>query len=57
MCGNLQLEKIVEKAEEWVGKVEWMAMVNGELEAEQGRLISRVQPGTCIWLVTCIKRN
>ena len=35
----MQLEKMVEQAEEWAGKVEWMARVDGELEAERGRLI------------------
>ena len=39
MKGNVQLEKMVEKAEEWVGKIEWMARVDGELEAEQGCLL------------------
>ena len=39
MRGNVQLEKMVEQAEEWAGKVEWMARVDGELEAERGRLI------------------
>ena len=39
MRGNVQLEKMGEQAEEWAGKVEWMARVDGELEAERGRLI------------------
>ena len=30
----MQLEKIVEQAEEWVGKVEWIARLDGELKAE-----------------------
>ena len=30
----MQLEKVLEQAEEWAGKVEWMARVDGELEAE-----------------------
>ena len=34
MRGNVQLEKMVEQAEEWTGKIEWMARVDGELEAE-----------------------
>ena len=39
MRGNVQLEKMVEQAEEWAGKIEWMARVDGELEAERGRLL------------------
>ena len=35
MRGNVQLEKMVEQAEEWAGKIEWMARVDGELEAEE----------------------
>ena len=27
--GNVHLEQMVEKAEEWIGKVEWMSKVNG----------------------------
>ena len=30
----MQLEKIVEQAEEWAGKVEWMARVDVELKAK-----------------------
>ena len=39
MRGNVQLEKMVEQAKEWAGKIEWMARVDGELEAERGRLL------------------
>ena len=46
MRGNVQLEKMVEQAEEWAGKVEWMARVDGELEAERGPS-SKAWPGTC----------
>ena len=52
MRGNVQLEKMVEQAEEWVGKIEWMARVDGELEAERGHLLcmgpsGKARPGTC----------
>ena len=30
---------MTEKAEEWVGKVEWMSRVDGNKEVERGRLI------------------
>ena len=39
----MQLEKIVEQAEEWAGKIEWMARVDGELEAERGHLLLQGQ--------------
>ena len=26
--GNVHMEQMVEKAEEWIGKVEWMSKVN-----------------------------
>ena len=29
----------MEKAEEWIGKVEWMSKVNGLMEVERGRLV------------------
>ena len=36
MRGNIQLEKMVEQAKEWAGKIEWMARVDWE---ERGRLL------------------
>ena len=41
MRGNVHLMKMVEKAEEWVGKVEWMARVNGDMAVERGRMAYR----------------
>ena len=38
MKGNVHLMKMVEKAEEQVGQVEWMARVNGDMEVERGRM-------------------
>ena len=37
MRGNVQLEKMKEKAEEWVGKTEWMRRKDGQIELERGR--------------------
>ena len=34
----MHLMKMVEKAEEWEGKVQWMAMVNGNMEAKRRRM-------------------
>ena len=39
MRGNVQLEKMKEKAEEWAGKVEWMSRKDGQIEVERGRLV------------------
>ena len=39
MRGNVQLERVREKAEEWAGRTEWMSRVNGQIEVECGRLI------------------
>ena len=39
MRGNVQLERVREKAEEWAGRTEWMSRVNGQIEVERGRLI------------------
>ncbi len=39
MRGNVQMEKIREKAEEWAAKTEWMSRVNGQMEVERGRLV------------------
>ena len=39
MIGNVQLEKMKEKAEEWAGKTEWMSRKDGQIEVERGRLV------------------
>ena len=39
MRGNVQLEKMKEKAEEWAGKVEWMSRKDGQIEVDRGRLV------------------
>ena len=39
MRGNVQMERMREKAEEWAGKMEWMSRVNGQIEVERGRLV------------------
>ena len=39
MRGNVQLEKMKEKAEEWAGKTEWMSRKDGQIEVERGRLV------------------
>ena len=38
MRGNVQMERMREKAEEWVGKTEWMSRVNGQIAVERGRV-------------------
>ena len=32
MRGNVQMERMREKAEEWAGRMEWMSHVNGQIE-------------------------
>ena len=39
MRGNVQVEKMAEKAEEWAGKMEWMSRKDGQVEVERGRLV------------------
>ena len=39
MKGNVQFERMREKAEEWAGRTEWMSRVNGQIEVERGRQI------------------
>ena len=39
MRGNVQMERMREKAEEWAGRTEWMSRVNGQIEVERGRLV------------------
>ena len=39
MRGNVQVEKMAEKAEEWAGKMEWMSRKDGQIEVERGRLV------------------
>ena len=39
MRGNVQMERLREKAEEWAGRTEWMSRVNGQIEVERGRLV------------------
>ena len=36
MRGNVQMERVREKAEEWTGRTEWMSHVNGQIEVERG---------------------
>ena len=36
---NVYLEKMANKAEEWVGKVMWMSRVNGQVEVDRGRTV------------------
>ena len=36
---NVHLEKMANKAEEWVGKVKWMSRVNGRVEVDRGRMV------------------
>ena len=45
MCS---LKKMVEKAEEWIGKVEWMARVNGEVEVECRRMAWELMAKPCL---------
>ena len=40
--GNVHLEKMVNKAEEWVGKVMWMSRVNGQVEVDRGRMVRKL---------------
>ena len=35
LCGNVHLEKMANKAEEWVGKVMWMSRVNRQEEVDR----------------------
>ena len=35
----MHLKKMVEKADEWVDKVNWLARVNGETEVECGMMV------------------
>ena len=37
--GNVQLEKMAKKAEEWIGRVTWMSRVNGQVEVDRGRMV------------------
>ena len=37
--GNVQLEKMKEKAEERAGEAEWMSRKDGPIEVERGRLV------------------
>lgn len=39
---SMEIYNMIEKAKEWAGKLEWMAMVDGELEAEHSCLIWEV---------------
>jgi len=45
-CGtiskSMEIYNMIEKAEEWAGNLEWMAMMDGELEAERSCLIWEV---------------
>ena len=33
--GNVQLEKMAKKAEEWIGRVTWMGRVNWQVEVDE----------------------
>ena len=48
MRGNMHLRKMVEKAEEWVGKVEWMARVNGDMGVERRRMAWKLMARPCL---------
>ena len=37
--GNVHLDKMANKAEDWVGKVIWMSRVNGRVEVDRGRMV------------------
>ena len=45
-CGtiskSMEIYNMIEKAEEWAGNLKWMAMMDGELEAERSGLIWEV---------------
>ena len=36
---NVHLEKLVNKAERWVGKVMWLSRVNGQVEVDRGWMV------------------
>ncbi len=44
----MHLMKMVEKAEEWVGKVEWMARANGDMEVERRRMAWELMARPCL---------
>ena len=39
MSGNVYLEKMADRAEEWVGKVIWISTVNGQVEVDRGKMV------------------
>ena len=53
--GNVNLEKMANKAEEWVEKVIWMCRVNGWVEVDRGRMVlelkgrSNVEHAAEVW--------
>ena len=42
---NVHLEKMVNKAEEWVGKVIWLSRVNGHVGVDRGRIMCSLEEG------------
>ena len=46
MQGNVQVEKMAEKAEEWPGKMEWMSRKDGQVEVERSRLVWELRART-----------
>ena len=42
LCGNVHLEKMANKAEEWVGNVIWMSRVSGQVEVVRGRMVCKL---------------
>ncbi len=48
LWGNVQLEKVVKKAQEWVGKVVWMSRVNSHESRKDGVGASKkIEYGVC----------
>ena len=48
MRGNVQLENMKEKAEEWAGKTEWMSRKDGQIEVKRGRLVWELLASTSL---------
>ena len=46
--GNVYLDKMVNKAEEWVGKGTRMSRVNGQVEVDRGRMVLELK-GDQVW--------
>ena len=39
LLGDVQLEKMAKKEEEWFGRVTWTSRVNGQVEVDRGRMV------------------